>query len=140
MKCTTASSTTANAAFSLLRDRPTRRPGVRGQQFLQGLGDDRLAAWAGSIYPDGLAPEFEKLIQFNTSGGQAFLQHGAIAALREGEEFVQYFVDRCRHGHAVVNDRLARMPRIRNIPNNGSFYAMFEVDGVMDTLPSASAR
>ena len=33
-----------------------------------------------------------------------------------------------------MNDRLARMPRIRNVPNQGSFYAMFEVDGVTDTL------
>ncbi len=87
-----------------------------------------------TIYPDGLAPEYEKLIQFNTSAGQAFLQHGAIAALNQGEAFVQYFVDRCRRGHAVVNERLARMPRVRNIPNSASFYAMFEVDGVMDTL------
>jgi len=87
-----------------------------------------------TIFPDGLAPQYEKLIQFNTSAGQAFLQHGAIAALNEGEEFVQYFVNRCRRGHAVVNERLAGMPRIRNIPNSASFYAMFEVDGVMDTL------
>jgi aspartate/methionine/tyrosine aminotransferase len=86
------------------------------------------------IYPDGLAPQFEKLIQFNTSGGQAFLQHGAVAALNQGEEFVQYFVGRCRLGHDVVSGRLARMPRIHNIPNHGSFYAMFEVDGVTDTL------
>jgi len=26
------------------------------------------------------------------------------------------------------------MPRVRNIPNNGAFYAMFEVDGVTDSL------
>ena len=86
------------------------------------------------IYPDGLATAFEKLIQFNTSGCQAFLQYGAIAALREGEEFVSFFVDRCRRGHAVATERLAAMPRVRNIPNNGSFYAMFEIDGVADTL------
>ena len=33
-----------------------------------------------------------------------------------------------------MNDRLGRMKRVHNIPNQGSFYAMFSVDGVDDTL------
>lgn len=86
------------------------------------------------VFPEGLAPIFEKLIQFNTSGAQAFLQYGAIAALRDGEPFVREFVARCAAGRAIVNERLGRMQRVRNIPNKGSFYAMFSVDGVTDTL------
>ncbi|MCW3475077.1 pyridoxal phosphate-dependent aminotransferase [Limobrevibacterium gyesilva] len=86
------------------------------------------------IYPEGCVDAFEKLIQFNTSGAPEFLQHGAIAALRDGEDFVKFFAERCRMGREVVNARLARMPRVRNVPNQGSFYAMFEVDGVTDTL------
>ena len=86
------------------------------------------------VYPEGCTAAFEKLIQFNTSGAPEFLQHGAIAALRDGENFVKYFADRCGQGRAVVNERLGRMKRVRNIPNHGSFYAMFEVDGVTDTL------
>jgi aspartate/methionine/tyrosine aminotransferase len=86
------------------------------------------------VYPEGARTSFEKLIQFNSSGAQEFLQHGAIAALSEGEGFVKYFADRCRAGRDLVNARLARMPRVRNIPNTGGFYAMFEVDGVNDTL------
>ena len=86
------------------------------------------------VFPQGLAPTFEKLIQFNTSGAQAFLQYGAIAALEQGDEFTASFVARCAAGRAIVNERLGRMARIRNIPNNGSFYAMFSVDGVRDTL------
>ena len=85
------------------------------------------------IYPEGLTAEFEKLIQFNTSGCQAFLQRGAIAALEHGEEFVAWFVDRCRTGREVVNRRLAAMEGVRAIPGSGSFYAMFSVDGVNDT-------
>jgi aspartate/methionine/tyrosine aminotransferase len=34
----------------------------------------------------------------------------------------------------VVNERLDAMERIRNIPASGSFYAMFEIQGVADTL------
>jgi aspartate aminotransferase len=86
------------------------------------------------IFPQGIVDAFEKLIQFNTSGGQAFLQRGAIAALNEGEPFIAEFVERCRIGRDVVNERLAAIPKIRNIPNRGSFYAMFEVEGMSDSL------
>ena len=86
------------------------------------------------VFPDGATDAFEKLIQFNTSGAPEFLQHGAIAALDDGEEFVKYFAERCAAGRDVVNSRLALMPRVRNVPNHGSFYAMFEVDGMTDTL------
>ena len=86
------------------------------------------------VYPLGHRQSFEKLIQFNSSGVAEFLQHGAIAALRHGEEFVKFFADRCRGGRDLVNARLARMQRVRNIPNTGGFYAMFEVAGVNDTL------
>ncbi|MBV8565496.1 MAG: pyridoxal phosphate-dependent aminotransferase [Methylobacteriaceae bacterium] len=86
------------------------------------------------IYPAGCSDAFEKLIQFSTSGGQAFLQHGAIAALRDGEPFVRHFVARCRAGRDIVNARLAAMPRARVVPNRASFYSMFEVEGMADTL------
>ena len=86
------------------------------------------------VYPEGLTHTFETLIQFNTSGAPTFLQYGAIAALNDGDAFTKEFVARCAAGRAIVNDRLGRMPRVRNIPNNGSFYAMFGVDGVSDTL------
>ena len=85
-------------------------------------------------YPAYFLPTAEKLIQFNTSGGQAFLQHGAIAALDDGEAFVAEFVARCRAGREIVSRRLAAMPRVREVASNGSFYSMFEVEGVTDTL------
>ena len=85
-------------------------------------------------YPAYFLPTAEKLIQFNTSGGQAFLQHGAIAAIEQGEPFVAEFVARCRAGRDIVSRRLAQMPGVREVASNGSFYAMFEVDGVTDTL------
>jgi len=47
------------------------------------------------VYPEGIVANIEKLIQFNTSGCPEFLQHGAIAALRDGEPFVKYFAERC---------------------------------------------
>jgi aspartate/methionine/tyrosine aminotransferase len=86
------------------------------------------------IFPDYFTPTAEKLIQFNTSGAQKFLQYGAIAALDDGEAFVAEFVGRCRTGREIVSRRLARMKRVREVASNGSFYSMFEVEGVTDTL------
>jgi aspartate/methionine/tyrosine aminotransferase len=85
-------------------------------------------------YPDYALPSFEKLIQFNTSGGAEFLQHGCIAALDEGEEFVRFFVEHCRTAREIANARLAAMPRVHNIPSNAAFYAMFGVDGMTDSM------
>ena len=86
------------------------------------------------IYPRGMVDTFEKLIQFNTSGGQAFLQAGGVVALNEGEAFVRSFVERCRGGRAIVLDRLAALDRVRIVPNKASFYVMFDVDGIDDSL------
>lgn len=86
------------------------------------------------IYPRGMVDTFEKLIQFNTSGGQAFLQAGGVVALNEGEAFVRSFVERCRGGRAIVLDRLGALDRVRIVPNKASFYVMFDVDGIDDSL------
>jgi aspartate/methionine/tyrosine aminotransferase len=86
------------------------------------------------IYPAGCTAAFEKLIQFNTSGGLEFMQAAGIAAIEHGEDFVAHFVDHCRTGRAIVAERLAAMPRIHAIPSPGAFYAMFEIEGVTDTL------
>jgi aspartate/methionine/tyrosine aminotransferase len=86
------------------------------------------------IYPAGCTAAFEKLIQFNTSGGLEFMQAAAVTAIEQGEDFVAGFVNHCRTGRTIVADRLAAMARIRTIPSPGAFYAMFEVDGVTDTF------
>jgi aspartate/methionine/tyrosine aminotransferase len=86
------------------------------------------------IYPAGCTASFEKLIQFNTSGGLEFMQAGGVAALEQGEEFITGFVARCRAGHDLVYDRLSRIDRVIPVPAQGAFYAMFEVDGVDDTF------
>ncbi|ASC65087.1 aspartate aminotransferase [Achromobacter denitrificans] len=86
------------------------------------------------VYPRGMTDTFEKLIQFNTSGGQAFLQAGGVAALNDGEPFVRSFVERCRGGQRIVLERLAELDGVAVVPNQASFYVMFSIDGVTDTL------
>jgi aspartate/methionine/tyrosine aminotransferase len=86
------------------------------------------------IYPRGCTGAFEKLIQFNTSGGLEFMQAAAIVALEQGEPFIASFVAHCRTGRDIVAERLAAMPRVRAIPGAGAFYTMFGVEGVTDTF------
>jgi len=86
------------------------------------------------VYPRSMLDTFEKLIQFNTSGGQAFLQAGAAAALNEGEPVIESFVARCRGGRRIVLDRLHALKGVHVTPTSASFYLMFSIDGVTDTL------
>lgn len=86
------------------------------------------------IMPRQAAPVFERLLEFNTSGGQSFLQWGCVAAIREGEAFVQSMVARCKSGRDLVVERLAAMNRVSVIPNQASFYLMLQVADMSDPL------
>jgi aspartate aminotransferase len=86
------------------------------------------------VYPEGCKGAFEKLIQFNTSGGLEFMQAAGIVAIEQGEDFIASFVEHCRTGRQIVASRLGAMKRMRTIPSPGAFYAMFELEGMTDTL------
>jgi len=117
-----------NAAFSFLEIARPGDPVFVANSFSKAWA---MPGWrlGWVVYPEGQKDSFEKLIQFNTSGAPAFLQHAAIVALDQGEDFVREFAARCDAGRQVVNERLGRMKRVRNIPSEGAFYAMFSVDG-----------
>src|SRR5258708_20020872 len=61
--------------------------------------------------PPELLPIFEKLIEFNTSGSPTFLQHAAVAAIRDGEPVIESFVTRCRAARDIPIHRLPTPPR-----------------------------
>jgi aspartate/methionine/tyrosine aminotransferase len=82
-------------------------------------------------------PILDKLIEINTSGAPAFLQHAAVAAIRDGEDFVASFVERCRTGREIVLQGLSRYRRVRLARPAGAFYAFLAVDGVDDSLAFA---
>lgn len=85
------------------------------------------------VAPAALGQVYENLVQFNTSGTATFLQYGAVAAIRDGEEHVRGFVARCRRGRELVCDRLAALPRLRFVRPAGAFYLFFAVEGEPDT-------
>lgn len=79
------------------------------------------------VMPRSLTTQMERLMGFNTSGGQAFLQEGCVAAVRDGEEWVRQWVARCAKGREIVLDRLQGMNRITVIPSQASFYLMLRI-------------
>jgi aspartate aminotransferase len=89
------------------------------------------------VTSEALHPVLDKLIEFNTSGAPTFLQPAAVAALRDGEEFVAGMVERCRAGRDIVMAGLAGFARVRAVRPDGAFYAFFRVDGMSDSLEFA---
>jgi aspartate/methionine/tyrosine aminotransferase len=87
--------------------------------------------------PTVFAETLDKLIEFNTSGAPNFLQDACIAAIRDGEPFVQEQIERCRRGGELVFDRLSAIPRVRVARPRGSFYTFFALDGLDDSLAFA---
>jgi aspartate/methionine/tyrosine aminotransferase len=87
--------------------------------------------------PEPLLPQIEKLVEFNTSGAPTFLQHAAIVAVRDGEEFIAGFVARCRAARDVAIDGLAACRRATVARPAGAFYAFFRVDGAADSFAFA---
>ena len=89
------------------------------------------------VTPPELLPEFEKLIEFNTSGSPTFLQHAGIVAIREGEPFIGQFVTRCRAARDAAIEALQACRRVEVARPEGAFYAFFRIAGVSDSLSFA---
>ncbi len=89
------------------------------------------------VHPAALGANFDRLVEFNTSGAPRFLQDGCITALNEGEGFACHVVERCRQGRDLVTQRLSTLPRVRLARPEGAFYAFFAVEGLTDSLDTA---
>jgi len=88
--------------------------------------------------PNEFGEMLAKVIQFNISGSPAFLQHGALAAIKDGEPFIKLMVERCLAGREQVIQRLAAHPKVRVARPDAAFYAFFAVDGMKDSFAFAS--
>lgn len=89
------------------------------------------------LHPPSLGETFGKLIEYSTSGGQHFLQEGAVAAIREGEDFVAELVERCRQSGEIAFQALSGLPRVTIARPQAAFYSFFAVEGVDDSLAFA---
>lgn len=89
------------------------------------------------FHPPSMAPVFEGLIEFSTSGAPNFLQAGALAAVREGETFAAEQTASCAVGADIVHRHLSPLPRVTIAKPKASFYAFFAVEGMTDSLAFA---
>ena len=89
------------------------------------------------ISPPRLAGMLDTLVEYNTSGSQAFLQHACVTALEEGEPFIAEQVERCGRARDLLMQRFAAMPRVRLMHPEAAFYAFFGIEGVDNSLDFA---
>lgn len=84
-----------------------------------------------------LGQVIENLVQYSTSGVAQFIQRGAVAALEQGDDFVDMQVGRARQARDIVSSALVKTGRVRCSLPEGAFYLFFQVDGVTDTRAAA---
>lgn len=75
----------------------------------------------------------ENLIQYSSSGTPKFLQRGAVAALDQGDHFIEFQRDRATAAREIICQAMEATGRVRFTWPKGAFYLFFSVDGEPDT-------
>lgn len=83
--------------------------------------------------PRALGPAIERIVQVTSSGTPAFLQRGCVAALDEGDSFLDEQVARARANRDLVVRLLGEMPQVRFEVPPGAFYLFFGIEGMTDS-------
>jgi aspartate/methionine/tyrosine aminotransferase len=91
------------------------------------------------VMPDGLVPDVEKLVEFNTSCAPGFVQRAGLAAVRDGEAATLAFAAYVKAGAEALTSALAEVPRVRPVVPDGAMYVLLRVDGERDSLSLAKA-
>ena len=90
------------------------------------------------VVPEGGAlAQIGKLIEFNTSCPPEFVQHGGLAALALGNDFVDGLVQRLRACRDLLLNRLQQLPGVTVAVPDGGLYAFLKIEGQTDSLALA---
>ena len=89
--------------------------------------------------PPELAQVFENLVQYSTSGVAQFMQKACVAALDEGDAFIEMQVRRAEKAAHMVVEALAATNRVDIAMPDGAFYMFFAIDGMPDSRAAAFA-
>jgi len=87
--------------------------------------------------PPGIGNIFAELNEYNVAGPTTFVQHAAVVAVRDGEDFVEETRERYRLSRDLVFQRLTSMSRVKLSFPEAAFYAFFSVDGMTNSLEFA---
>lgn len=90
------------------------------------------------VAPAALGETLANLNEYNVSHPTTFVQWGGVAALQDGEDYVQRL--RARYGAArdLTLERLGQFGRVRMVRPDAAFYAFFAVEGMADSLAFAT--
>lgn len=83
--------------------------------------------------PVELAQMVENLIQYSTSGVAAFMQRAAVAALNEGDAFIDEQIRRATLNRDLLAETFKPLNRLQVSAPDGAFYLFFKVAGETDT-------
>jgi aspartate/methionine/tyrosine aminotransferase len=82
------------------------------------------------IFPEGCSKNTDNLSQYNTTGGATFLQHGALAALDQGDGVIRDLVDRSAAAREIICSAFEQLPNVALVWPEAAFYLFFRIDGV----------
>ncbi|MCV3737216.1 pyridoxal phosphate-dependent aminotransferase [Rhizobium sp. TRM96647] len=89
------------------------------------------------VAPPQMGQVLENLVQYSTSGVAQFMQKGAVAALDEGDAFVQANIDKASRNRDLLCDALIATNRVETLKPDGALYAFLKIDGVTDARQAA---
>src|SRR5690606_24286361 len=86
------------------------------------------------VAPPRLCTAVEKMTEFNISHPTTFVQWGGVAAMNEGDSYIEGLVERYRRAADLVYQALAPLPRVRLAKPEGAFYAFYGPDGMTGSV------
>ena len=86
------------------------------------------------VAPAGYETQWSTLSEFFNTGATVFAQLGGVAALREGEPFVEQLQQQYRGGRDIVMERFADHPLLEISAPAGGFYVFPRVRGMTDSM------
>jgi aspartate/methionine/tyrosine aminotransferase len=89
------------------------------------------------VAPPETGQVLENLIQYSTSGVAQFMQKGAVAALNEGDGFVEANIRKAALSRDIFCDALIATNRVETLKPDGALYAFLKIDGVTDSRKAA---
>ncbi len=87
--------------------------------------------------PVELVEILAKIIEFNIAGPTTFVQHAGIAALTDGDDYIDALVGKLKRRRDLVCRSLASFGRVTLAPPDAAFYAFFHVDGLDNSFDYA---
>ena len=84
--------------------------------------------------PTTLLKDLGKIIEYNTSCAQMFVQRAGVAAVTQGDSTTQRFVARLKTARDFLHHELAQIDGIEAVSPPGALYAFFRVRGMTDGL------